>query len=89
VPGPLRYGTSARSFTDLRADGFMNESWGLIKRTPLTERLVLTFRAEYFNALNRVVFAAPDGNASNASFGRVTATQNLPRQGQLALRLDF
>jgi len=61
----------------------------LIKQTPLTERVALTFRAEFFNALNRVVYAAPDGNVSNASFGRVTATANLPRQGQLALRLDF
>jgi hypothetical protein len=88
-PTALRYGTSARSHTDLRAVGFRNESFGLIKRTPLTERVDLTFRAEFFNALNRVVFAAPDGNASNTSFGRVTSQANLPRQGQLALRIDF
>jgi hypothetical protein len=89
VPGALRYGTAARSYTDLRADGFRNESFGLIKRTKLTEHVALTFRAEFFNALNRVVYGAPDGNVSNASFGRVTSQANLPRQGQLALRLDF
>jgi hypothetical protein len=88
-PAALRYGTSARSHTDLRADSFRNESFGLIKRTPLTEKVDLTFRAEFFNALNRVVYAAPDGNASNTSFGRVSSQSNLPRQGQFALRIDF
>jgi hypothetical protein len=89
VPSQYRYGTAARSYTDLRADGFMNESFGLIKRTPLTERLDLTFRAEFFNAFNRTVFRAPEGNVSNANFGRVAGQANTPRQGQLALRLDF
>ena len=39
--------------------GYLNESFGLIKRTPLTERIMLTFRAEFFNAFNRVVFGGP------------------------------
>jgi hypothetical protein len=49
----------------------------------------LTFRAEFFNAFNRTVFRAPEGNRSNANFGRVSGQANTPRQGQLALRLDF
>ncbi|HET8547033.1 MAG TPA: TonB-dependent receptor [Bryobacteraceae bacterium] len=89
VPAQYRYGTSARSWGDLRADGFMNESFGLIKRTPITERVNLTFRAEFFNALNRTVFRAPESNVSNANFGKVAAQANTPRQGQLALRVDF
>ncbi len=56
---------------------------------PLTERVSLTFRAEYFNVFNRVVFAAPDGNISNASFGKISSQANTPRQGQLSLRLEF
>jgi hypothetical protein len=67
----------------------LNESFGAIKRTPITERVTLTFRAELFNAFNRTVFAAPDSNVSNTTFGRVSRQSNLPRQGQLALRLDF
>jgi hypothetical protein len=89
IPTGLRLGTAARSYTDLRSDGFMNESFGLIKRTPLTEKVNLTFRAEFFNAFNRVVFAAPQGNVSAANFGRVSQQSNTPRQGQLALRIDF
>jgi hypothetical protein len=61
----------------------------LIKRTPLGERASLILRAEFFNVLNRVVFAAPDGNVSNATFGKISRQSNAPRQGQLALRLEF
>ena len=35
------------------------------------------------------VFGAPQANVSNAQFGRITSQANTPRQGQLALRLDF
>jgi hypothetical protein len=38
---------------------------------------------------NRVAFAAPDGNFSNASFGKISSQANTPRQGQLSLRLEF
>jgi hypothetical protein len=51
--------------------------------------VLLTFRAEFFNAFNRVVFAAPEGNINNANFGRIARQANNPRQGQLALRVEF
>jgi hypothetical protein len=89
TPSGLRVGTAARSYTDLRAPNYLNESFGLIKRTPLTERILLTFRAEFFNAFNRVVFGGPEGSVSNANFGRISRQANTPRQGQLALRLEF
>jgi hypothetical protein len=89
APPLYRYGTAARSYTDVRADAYFNESFGAIKRTPLTERVTLTFRAEFFNVFNRVVFAAPEGSVSSSNFGKVSAQYNRPRQGQLALRVDF
>ncbi|HYI92687.1 MAG TPA: TonB-dependent receptor, partial [Bryobacteraceae bacterium] len=89
VPGSLRFGTSARSYTDLRNPSFLNENFGLLKKFRFTERLMLTFRAEWFNAFNRTIFGAPQANVSNAQFGRITSQANQPRQGQLALRLDF
>jgi hypothetical protein len=89
APAPLRFGTAARSYTDLRGFAYLNESFGAIKRTPLTEKVTLTFRAEFFNALNRVVLNQPSGNISTATFGRVSGQANTPRQGQLALRVDF
>ncbi len=89
VPAPLTFGTAARSYTDLRGPFNLSESFGLIKRTALTERVVLIFRAEFFNVFNRVVFDLPAANVSNQNFGLVTAQANQPRQGQLALRLEF
>jgi hypothetical protein len=89
VPQPFLVGTAARSYTDLRAFPFLNESFGLIKRMPVTENVTLTFRAEFFNAFNRVVFGAPAANVSAQNFGRVSSQANSPRQGQVALRLDF
>lgn len=89
VPAASRLGTAARAYTDLRAQGFSNESFGLIKRTPLTEKVNLTFRMEFFNAFNRTVFGAPVGNISAGNFGKVSSQANTPRQGQLALRIDF
>ncbi|HYO84338.1 MAG TPA: hypothetical protein VES20_23240, partial [Bryobacteraceae bacterium] len=68
---------------------FLNENFGLLKRFALSENARLTFRAEFFNAFNRVVFGGIQANRSNAAFGRVTSQANSPRQGQLALRLDF
>lgn len=89
VPAPSRFGTAARSYTDLRAPNYLNENFGLLKKFTILEKLTITFRAEMFNALNRTVFAAPQSNASNTQFGRITAQAFTPRQGQLALRVDF
>lgn len=89
VPGPMLFGTSARSYTDLRAPNFYNENFGLMKKINLNERFVLTLRGEFFNAFNRVIFGSPQANVSNANFGRITAQSNQPRQGQVALRLEF
>jgi hypothetical protein len=89
VPTGFRYGAAARAYSDVRGQGFSQESFGLIKRTPLTERVNLTFRAEFFNAFNRTVFGSPVGNVSAGNFGRVSSQANSPRQGQLALRIDF
>lgn len=92
VPTAFTFGTAARAYTDLRAPNFLNENFGLMKRTSiLGERMKLTFRAELFNAFNRTIFAAPQANVSNAQFGRISgiAGGTTPRQGQLALRVDF
>lgn len=89
TPAAFTLGNAARAYADLRTPGFLNESLGLIKRTRLTEKVLLTFRAEFFNVLNRTVFAAPNSNINNLQFGRISAQANTPRQGQLALRVEF
>lgn len=89
VPASFQFGTAARSYTEMRASNFANESVGLMKRIILHEALTLTVRGEFFNTFNRVVFGAPVSNVSAANFGRVTSQSNSPRQGLVALRLDF
>lgn len=89
APAALTFGSSARSYTDLRAPNLLNENFGLLKRVNLHERYIITFRAELFNAFNRTVFAAPQANVSNAQFGRISGQANTPRQGQVALRFEF
>lgn len=89
APAALTFGSSARSFTNLRNPNFLNENFGLIKRIRVMDRLQVQFRAELFNAFNRTVFAAPQANVSNAQFGRIAGQSNTPRQGQLAIRVEF
>jgi hypothetical protein len=66
-----------------------DESLGIVKKFPIRERASLEFRAEFYNFLNRVVFAPPTTNINSTSFGRVSALWNNPRQGQLGLRLNW
>ncbi len=89
VPAAFTFGTAAREYANLRAPGFKNESVGLSKKTLLAERVSLTFRAEFFNVFNRVIFAAPASNISAANFGKISGQATAPRQGQVSLRLEF
>ena len=49
----------------------------------------LTFRAEFYNALNHPQFANPDSNFTSPTFGVIGSTAVNPRVVQLALRLEF
>ncbi len=89
VPASFTFGSAARSYDSLRAPWNLNESVGAVKRMEITERVTLIFRAEFFNVFNRVVYGAPGSNVSLASFGVVSSQSNAPRQGQMALRLEF
>jgi hypothetical protein len=53
------------------------------------ERSSLTFRAEFYNALNHPQFANPDTNFTSPTFGVVSGTAVNPRVGQLTLKFAF
>jgi hypothetical protein len=79
-------GNSNRLF--FSGPGINNFDTALHKATPITERVSLEFRAEFFNTFNHAQFRAPVGNAAASNFSQVTGA-NPGRIGQGALRLVF
>jgi hypothetical protein len=61
---------------------------GLVKTFPVTERHRIRFRAEAFNAFNRVNLDNPNGNLNSPAVGRITSA-GPPRVFQFALRYEF
>jgi len=60
----------------------------LAKGFSITERLRANFRADAFNAFNRVNLNNPSMDLSSTNFGKSTGT-NTARLFQLGLRLSF
>jgi Carboxypeptidase regulatory-like domain len=55
APPPGEFGNAPKFFSNLRAQNYYNEDISISKRTTITERLVVNFQANFFNAFNRVV----------------------------------
>ena len=60
-----------------------------IKFFPVTERVNLEFRTEFFNAFNAVNFANPVNLLASANVGQIVATTTGPRVIQFALKVNF
>jgi hypothetical protein len=92
-PGAGQIGTSGRNA--FRGPGFFNVDLSLVKRIAIVENVRLTFRAEFYNALNHANFQNPGTSiVTPATFGRISSVFNTSsttgaRVGQMALRLDF
>ncbi len=76
-------------FANLRADDVNQLDFSVIKGMPITERLRLEYRCEFFNSTNRPIFSGPVINPTAANFGLITNQANQPRRIQMALRLVF
>jgi hypothetical protein len=89
-PAPFTLGNLSANIADLRGHHVNNLDFSLFKVFGLTETMRLQFRAEAFNALNRVRFSNPNTNVNAGSnFGVITAQSNAPRQIQFGLKLLF
>jgi outer membrane receptor protein involved in Fe transport len=73
----------------MRGPNQRNVDFSLQKRIPITERFTAEFRSEFFNVMNFVNFASPNGSIASTSFGVITATEGNPRIVQFALKLMF
>jgi outer membrane receptor protein involved in Fe transport len=87
APPAYTFGTFGRNA--LRSDWYRNVDVSVFRQFPITERIGFEFRAEAFNALNDVVFAAPNAVVNVPAFGAVTSIANVPRELQVALKFRF
>lgn len=85
--------TWSSKITSVRVPGIRNLDLALMKRTALTERVILTFRSEFMNATNSPQFYnGPILDVNSGNFGRISGAldqTNLPRFIQLSLKLQF
>ncbi len=92
VPAAYTFGSESRTDPDLRGHGINQFNFSLLKRTNITERANVEFRAEIFNLFNRAQFGQPNltvTTAANATTGQVFTQINTPRLVQFALRFSF
>ena len=68
--------------------GLSNFNMAIYKDFRMSERFVLQFRSEFFNALNHPNFGSPNTNFGTGGFGQITSMKN-PRIGELVLKLRF
>ena len=95
VPAAGTWGNLGRYIA--RGPGYWEVDAALEKKTALSDKLNLKFRAEAFNLLNHPIFGDPASNISSAaSFAQITSVLNTgavgtgtPRRLQLMLRLEF
>ncbi|MBB5331704.1 TonB-dependent receptor [Tunturiibacter gelidoferens] len=89
------YGDSPRNLA--RGPSLWQADLGMAKRIPLTERLQMQFRSEFFNIFNRAQYGLPLADLSTPNtFGEIVSEVNAgpvgtgtPRQIQFMLRLEF
>ena len=91
APAPYQDGNAPRYLTSARVPGTNNITASLFKSFPLgfREGARIEFRLEAFNVLNHVQFAGPDTTVGNATFGKISAQANAPRQVQLGIKAYF
>lgn len=83
----FRLGNASRN--PARGPDYRDLDLGLVKNTPIGERLNLELRGELFNVTNTPAFAQPNATVGAANFGSITATAADPRVAQVAAKLHF
>ena len=93
IPPVGTFGNCQRNVA--RGPVFVQPDVGLIKLTPITDRLHMEFRGEFFNFINHPNFSNPSSTLGQAGFGQSTSTigSNLgngtSRQTQFSMKLLF
>jgi hypothetical protein len=82
-----QFGNAGRNILD--GPGLVNIDLGLMKNFPITERMRVQFRGEFFNLANHPNFQGPNATVNSTAVGIISATNTESRQIQFGLRLDF
>lgn len=89
APPAYTFGNAGRTFSSSRSDGTGRVDVTLSKNTNVTERVVVQFRAEFFNIANTPRFAPPNVSFGAAPFGVVSAMGDTSRIVQFGLKLNY
>ena len=83
------FGSGPRALPQLRNFGAARENVGILKNFPITEKMRVQFRMEFFNIFNRHEFYGPDMYPASSSFGNVTSVGGSSRTGQFGARFEW
>ena len=83
------FGNAPRTLGACRSDGIKNFDISAIKFFNILENFNAEFRAEFFNAFNRVRLGNPNTSFGSGAFGAITTQRNAPRVIQFGLKLNF
>jgi hypothetical protein len=84
LPAAFTFGNAPPRFDNIRSFGMKNWDVALMKKFPITERVSLSLKGEFFNVFNQVNFGSPNADIQSASFGKITTIAGNPRNGQLS-----
>ncbi len=87
-PAPYSFGSGSRTEPSLRNPGAYGFDAVASRWQPITERVRLQFRAEFYNILNHPVLGAPGAGTTSSTFGAITSKSG-NRTIVMALRLAF
>ena len=87
VAAPNTFGTAHNSTQ--RSPGYRQVDTSLFKDFHISERQVISFRADFFNLFNIASYSNPDNNITDSTFGLINSVRSPARQIQLALHYSF
>jgi len=87
-----KFGNAGRNI--LRGPSFQNFDLGLYRQFPVTEKVRLQFRSEFFNLPNHANFYLPNATVTSTAFSTIAQAADQPQAGaqrqiQFALKVVF
>jgi hypothetical protein len=85
------FGNAPRNLPTTRTDSLFMWDFSVLKSVPVTDRVRMQLRGEFFNFTNTPTFGSPGSNRSAGNFGVVSglAANVDPRRVQLAAKIIF